>query len=170
MTYEASVLWHSAKWLPFIKWPSSHEVDFGKFVVSYNFKEGVAQSVFPDGRCERLFNFQACDGSRGVLGVTGEVTAGAYALDLKRAENLEISVRGLEGASERVSIERFTEGREIQLRLGDVLTYEPRTEKGRVSLHFECNAQLEALAITLASLLVFERYIIEKPTLGAEEV
>ncbi|MFC5051730.1 hypothetical protein ACFPK9_14095 [Rubritalea spongiae] len=172
MEFEARILWHSAKWLPFIKWPSSDEIDFGDFIVKFYFARGLAEKMDGSGVAEALATFSPVSGQLGVLGIQGRVETEDFLLDLQKSqdgsevEGCEI-IEKLEPERSEVLKESQEDGLPIFL-FKDKLVIRPAKEAGRVVLRGECDAAYSELAITLACFLVFNRYVQDVPPAGGE--
>lgn len=161
VNFEARILWHSAKWLPFIKWPSSNEIDFGDFTVEFDFKQGVAMKKQADGTNRSLLKFTANEGKQGVLGIRSEVAVGDFVFRLAGETGRSCEVL-MDSGFEKLDIS----GRAIRLR--DWFTMQAESAAGRVVLNAKVDEKYADLATGVACFLVFDRYVQDRPPAGGE--
>jgi len=84
---EARILWKTGRLLRFLKWPSAHEVDFGEFLVEFDFKQGLVVIRYPDGRVVEIGSFLSLQ-KRGesITSIVGEICVGdGYLVELHPA-------------------------------------------------------------------------------------
>lgn len=172
MELEARILWHSLKWLTFIKWPSSHEIDFGAFVIAFDFAEGVAEKVGLDGQKCAIAHFEPCSAEKGVLGIGGKITVGNHTIEVDLSEGESSLSRCViaspdSGESEDELVE-YREGQGRIFRYKNHISIRPRLVDGRVTLAVESDPTHMDLATMLTCFLVFNRYVEDEPPMGGE--
>ena len=83
---EARILWRTGRVFKFLKWPSAHEVDFGEFVVDYEFKNGLVFLRYPSGRVEQIASFNSQKRGASITGIEGPIrVADDYLVELQPA-------------------------------------------------------------------------------------
>ncbi|MGJ8673817.1 hypothetical protein [Rubritalea sp.] len=172
MEFEARILWHSARWLSFIKWPSSNEVDFGDFVVKFDFSKGVAEKVYVGGRRESLATYAPVESKQGLLGIRGAIEVKNHVLEFQLKEDESgierCVISEISDPATREQLEEVWVGKERFFRFKERLMITPRNEAGRVILSAQCEESYAYLAIVLACFLVFNRYVEDVPPAGGE--
>jgi len=83
---EARILWKTGRLLRFLKWPSAHEVDFGEFLVEFDFKQGLVVIRYPDGGVMEIASFTAQKRGVSITSIVGEICVGDdYLIELHPA-------------------------------------------------------------------------------------
>jgi hypothetical protein len=157
---EARILWKTGRLLRFLKWPSADEVDFGEFLVEFEFKQGLIRLRYPDGQVLQIGSFTAQKRGTNITSIVGPIrVADDYFVELKPATSdsdacircsmvqgeewsQELQMNQTSGewnVSDRVSLVSVVEGRDAFLK---VLYAKESME----------------LAVILASLTVFLRF------------
>ncbi|MFT5882935.1 MAG: hypothetical protein ACI9FG_001444 [Crocinitomicaceae bacterium] len=74
---EARILWKTGRLLKFLKWPSAHEVDFGEFLVEFDFKQGLIVTRYPDGRVIEIGSFLSLQKpGKSITSIAGQICVG----------------------------------------------------------------------------------------------
>lgn len=83
---EARILWKTARLFKFLKWPSADEVDFGKFLVVFDFKQGVVCVRRANDTEQQIASFTAQKRSASVASIVGSIRVGDdYLVELQPA-------------------------------------------------------------------------------------
>ena len=172
---QARIYWRCLSWFKALKWPSANEIDFGDFLVVYDFKRGEVRAVYPDREARLIASFLPQRQTKSVSEVEGGMSCGEYSLRLG-------SPLVLSGGAVQLSITLksalLAETRELvglsgdllsALRYKDSLCITPVIEARDVYLNVDCEVGVEDLAILVASLLVFSRFSAQVSELGSEQ-
>ena len=143
-----------------MKWPSANEVDFGEFIVAFDYKQGTASIRYLDGAEYLLATFQPQKQTRAASEISGDIQIRSSAHTLQLACPL-VSEDGSVQLSISVDTaeELKLEGSIITaIRCRDAFTITPIIAGREVYLAVDYEEESQDLATFVASLLVFSRF------------
>lgn len=147
-----------------MKWPSANEVDFGDFLVVFDFPRGTARMRYPNGDEKQLASFDPQKQTREVGKITGKIFCGGFTIELllpvvDEKGKLRMSITSNETQQNCDSEHESLRG-DIKsfIRYEGAFTVRPKIDGRDAYLEIEITEKAHELAILVASVLVFQRF------------
>ena len=157
---EARILWKTGRLFKFLKWPSAHEVNFGTFVVEFDFKNGQLWARYPDGRNLEIGTFTPQKRGTSITSIVGPIRiAGDYLVELQPAtEQQSAAISCKNHASDELLAQFKMDDGEGEWRVAERISLIPVIEGRDAFLKILYTEKDLELAVVLASLTVFLRF------------
>lgn len=146
--------------LRFLKWPSAHEVDFGDFLLEFEFMNGLVCAHYPDGNVRQLARFSPQKRGTSITSIIGRIRVGEdYLVELQPATaECAAMVNCSSTIDDELSWQLQMDSANSEWLLDGRLVLKSAIEGRDAFLKVRASEESLDLAVVLASLIVFLRF------------